>query len=75
MSSKNIKITDFTLAEAVSCLAIYMISTDGEVHDKEIKLISEDPFLTQYNIISNQQIFSDLLDTEKLIEIMEKEMP
>ena len=75
MSSKNIKTTDFTLAEAVSCIAWYMIKSDGKADDTEIKVISEDPFFAQFNVMSNQQIFSDLLASEKLTEIMSKEMP
>ena len=75
MSSKNIKITDFTIAEAVSCIAWYMINSDGKADDTEIKVISEDPFFAQFNVISNQQIFSDLLASEKLTEILSKEMP
>ena len=43
--------------------------------DAEIKVISDDPFFAQFNVISNQQIFSDLLASEKLTEIMSKEMP
>ena len=74
MSSKNIKTTDFTLAEAVSCIAWYMIKSDGKADDTEIKVISEDPFFAQFNVMSNQQIFSDLLASEKLTEIMLKEM-
>ena len=75
MISKNIKIRDFTLAEAVSCIAWYMIKSDGKADDTEIKVISEDPFFAQFNVMSNQQIFSDLLASEKLTEIMSKEMP
>ena len=75
MSSKNIKTTNFTLAEAVSCIAWYMINSDGKADDTEIKVISEDPFFAQFNVISNQQIFSDLLASEKLTEILSKEMP
>ena len=75
MSSKNIKTTNFTLAEAVSCIAWYMIKSDGKADDTEIKVISEDPFFAQFNVMSNQQIFSDLLASEKLTEIMSKEMP
>ena len=75
MSSKYIKTTDFTLAEAVSCIAWYMIKSDGKADDTEIKVISEDPFFAQFNVMSNQQIFSDLLASEKLTEIMSKEMP
>ena len=75
MSSKNIKTTNFTLAEAVSCIAWYMIKSDGKADDTEIKVISEDPFFAQFNVISNQQIFSDLLASEKLTEILSKEMP
>ena len=75
MSSKNIKITDFTIAEAVSCIAWYMINSDGKADDTEIKVISEDPFFAQFNVMSNQQIFSDLLASEKLTEILSKEMP
>ena len=75
MSSKNIKITDFTLAEAVSCIAWYMIKSDGKADDTEIKVISKDIFFAQFNVMSNQQIFSDLLASEKLTEIMSKEMP
>ena len=74
MSSKNIKTTDFTLAEAVSCIAWYMIKSDGKADDTEIKVISEYPFFAQFNVMSNQQIFSDLLASEKLTEIMLKEM-
>ena len=75
MSSKNIKLTDFTLAEAVSCIAWYMIKSDGKADDTEIKVISKDIFFAQFNVMSNQQIFSDLLASEKLTEIMSKEMP
>ena len=75
MSSKNIKTTEFTLAEAVSCIAWYMVKSDGKADDTEIKVISEDPFFAQFNVMSNQQIFSDLLASEKLTEIMSKEMP
>mgnify|MGYP000846669754 FL=1 len=83
MISKNIKTTNFTLAEAVSCIALYMIKSDRKLEtrmfyradDAEIKVISEDPFFAQFNVISNQQIFSDLLASEKLTEIMLKEMP
>ena len=75
MSSKNIKTTDFTLAEAVSCIAWYMVNSDGKADDTEIKLISEDPFFAQFNVMSNQQMFSDLLASEKLTEILSKEMP
>ena len=75
MSSKNIKTTDFTLAEAVSCIAWYMIKSDGKADDTEIKVISKDIFFAQFNVMSNQQIFSDLLASEKLTEIMSKEMP
>ena len=49
---------DFTLAEAVSCIAWYMINSDGKADDTEIKVISEDPFFAQFNVISNQQILS-----------------
>ena len=66
---------DFTLAEAVSCIAWYMINSDGKADDTEIKVISEDPFFAQFNVMSNQQIFSDLHSSEKLTEIMSKEMP
>ena len=75
MSSKNIKTTNFTLAEAVSCIAWYMINSDGKADDTEIKVISEDPFFSQFDVISNQQMFSDLLASEKLTEILSKEMP
>ena len=75
MPSKNIKTKDFTLAEAVSCIAWYMINSDGKADDTEIKVISEDPFFAQFNVMSNQQIFSDLHSSEKLTEIMSKEMP
>ena len=75
MPSKNIKTIDFTLAEAVSCIAWYMINSDGKADDTEIKVISEDPFFAQFNVMSNQQIFSDLLASEKLTEFMSKEMP
>tara|TARA_B110000967_G_C18644549_1_gene440204 strand:- start:206 stop:646 length:441 start_codon:yes stop_codon:yes gene_type:complete len=75
MISKNIKIRDFTLAEAVSCIAWYMIKSDGKADDTEIKVISKDIFFAQFNVMSNQQIFSDLLASEKLTEIMSKEMP
>ncbi len=75
MSSKNIKTTEFTLAEAVSCIAWYMVKSDGKADDTEIKVISEDPFFAQFNVMSNQQIFSDLLASEKLTEIMSKEIP
>ena len=66
---------DFTLAEAVSCIAWYMINSDGKADDTEIKVISEDPFFAQFNVMSNQQIFSYLHSSEKLTEIMSKEMP
>jgi uncharacterized tellurite resistance protein B-like protein len=75
MSTKNIKTTDFTLAEAVSCIAWYMIKSDGKADDTEIKVISEDPFFAQFNVMSNQQIFSDLLASEKMTDIMSKEIP
>tara|TARA_A100001011_G_scaffold81569_1_gene84848 strand:+ start:271 stop:711 length:441 start_codon:yes stop_codon:yes gene_type:complete len=75
MSSNNIKTTNFTLAEAISCIAWYMIKSDGKADDTEIKVISEDPFFAEFNVMSNQQIFSDLLASEKLTEIMSKEMP
>tara|TARA_S200000501_G_scaffold97142_1_gene90467 strand:- start:280 stop:720 length:441 start_codon:yes stop_codon:yes gene_type:complete len=75
MSSKNIKTTNFTLGEAVSCIAWYMIKSDGKADNTEIKVISEDPFFAEFNVMSNQQIFSDLLASEKLTEIMSKEMP
>ena len=75
MSSKNIKTTEFTLAEAVSCIAWYMIKSDGKADDTEIKVISKDIFFAQFNVMSNQQIFSDLLASEKLTEIMSKEIP
>ena len=75
MPSKNIKTMNFTLAEAVSCIAWYMINSDEKADDTEIKVISEDPFFAQFNVISNQQIFSDLHSSEKLTEIMSKEMP
>ena len=52
-----------------------MINSDGKADDTEIKVISEDPFFAQFNVMSNQQIFSDLLSSEKLTEIMSKEMP
>ena len=75
MSSKNIKTTNFTLGEAVSCIAWYMIKSDGKADNTEIKVISEDPFFAEFNVMSNQQISSDLLASEKLTEIMSKEMP
>tara|TARA_B100000780_G_C21085241_1_gene437168 strand:- start:190 stop:888 length:699 start_codon:yes stop_codon:yes gene_type:complete len=75
MSTKNTKTTDFTLAEAVSCIALYMCGSDGNIDDTEIKVISEHPFFAQFNVISNQQIFLDLMATEKLNEIMSEEMP
>tara|TARA_B100000575_G_C23111200_1_gene641899 strand:+ start:227 stop:667 length:441 start_codon:yes stop_codon:yes gene_type:complete len=75
MSKKNIKTTDFSLAEAVSCVAWYIINSDGKADDTEIKVISEDPFFGQFNVMSNQQIFSDLLASKKITEIMSKEMP
>jgi uncharacterized tellurite resistance protein B-like protein len=75
MSTKNIKTTDFTLAEAVSCIAWYMIKSDGKADDTEIKVISEDQFFAQFNVMSNQQIFSDLLASEKMTDIMSKEIP
>ena len=75
MSKKNIKTKDFSLAEAVSCIAWYIINSDGKADDTEIKVISEDPFFAEFNVMSNQQISSDLLASEKLTEIMSKEMP
>ena len=75
MSSKKIKTTDFTLAETISCIAWYMINSDGKADDTEIKVISEDPFFAQFNVVSNQQIFSDLIASKKITEIMSKEMP
>tara|TARA_B100001564_G_C20616625_1_gene660250 strand:+ start:348 stop:1040 length:693 start_codon:yes stop_codon:yes gene_type:complete len=75
MSQKKIKISDFTLAEAVSCIALYMCGSDGHFDDSEIKVVSEHPFFTQFNVMDNQQVFLDLIETNKLNEIMRKEMP
>ena len=75
MSTKNIKTSDFTLAEAVSCIALYMCGSDGNIDDTEIKVISEHPFFAQFDVMSNQQIFLDLLESKKLNEIMSEEMP
>ena len=70
MSKKNTKTTDFTLAEAVSILALYMSGSDGDFDDSEIKVISEHPFFAKFNVLDNKQIFLDLLETEKMNDIL-----
>tara|TARA_B100001173_G_scaffold305803_1_gene311750 strand:+ start:218 stop:913 length:696 start_codon:yes stop_codon:yes gene_type:complete len=75
MSTKNTKTTDFTLAEAVSCMALYMCGSDGNFDDSEIKVISEHPFFAKFNVMDNKQVFMDLVATEKLNDILKEEMP
>ena len=75
MSKKNTKTTDFTLAEAVSILALYMSGSDGDFDDSEIKVISEHPFFAKFNVLDNKQVFLDLLETEKMNDILVEEMP
>ena len=75
MSTKNTKTTDFTLAEAVSCMAFYICGSDGNLDDTEIKVITEHPFLSKYNVVDHLQIFLDLAKTEKLNDVLREEMP
>ena len=75
MSTKKTKTTDFTLAEAVSCMGLYMCSSDGNAHETEIKILSEHPFFSKFNVISNHHIFLDLVKIENFNDILKEEMP
>ncbi len=75
MSTKNVKTKDFTLAEAVSTLALYMCGSDGNFDDSEIKVVSEHPFFAPYDVLGNKDILLGLLDANKVNEVIKAEMP
>jgi len=75
MSTKNYKTSEFSLAEAVSTLALYMCASDGNFDDSEVKIISEHPFFAPYDVLGNKDILLDLLEAGKVNEVIKAEMP
>ena len=75
MSEKNIKTTDFTLAEAVICCALYTSGSDGNFDETELNVIVNHPFFSQFDVDANKQVFLDLVNSGNLNDIMKSEFP
>ena len=74
MAKKHTNRSDFTLAEAVSCIAFYVCGTDGEFHEDELTVILEDPFFLRFDAYSHASLFKDLVKAGNIIDIMHEEM-
>jgi uncharacterized tellurite resistance protein B-like protein len=65
----------YSLAEAVSVCALYTCGSDGHIDDTELKVISEDPFFSEYNVVDNIELFLKLIKDSTINETMKKEFP
>jgi tellurite resistance protein len=65
----------YSLAEAVSVCALYTCGSDGHTDDTELKVISEDPFFSEYDVVGNIDLFLKLIKDKTINETMKNEFP